>query len=81
MVPIGDVSVMPHACDTRTPEVIRRSIIARGAADPPIVTKRTERDQVKMVRMEKIVLANGDTLRANASANSSITTTVSYVGM
>jgi hypothetical protein len=31
--------------------------------------------------MEKIVLANGDTLRANASANSSITTTVSYVGM
>jgi hypothetical protein len=34
-----------------------------------------------VVDMEKIVLANGDTLRANASANSSITTTVSYVGM
>lgn len=34
-----------------------------------------------VVDMEKIVLANGDTLRANASANSAITTTVSYVGM
>jgi len=34
-----------------------------------------------VVDMEKIVLANGDTLRANASANIAITTTVSYVGM
>ena len=34
-----------------------------------------------VVDMEKIVLANGDTLRANASANATITTTVSYVGM
>jgi hypothetical protein len=34
-----------------------------------------------VVDMEKLVLANGDTLRANASANSAITTTVSYVGM
>jgi|694.fasta_scaffold22155_6 hypothetical protein len=34
-----------------------------------------------VVDMEKIVLANGDTLRAAASANSAITATVSYVGM
>lgn len=34
-----------------------------------------------VVDMEKIVLASGDTLRANASANLAITNTVSYVGM
>lgn len=30
--------------------------------------------------MEKLVLGNGDALAANASANSAITATVSYVG-
>lgn len=30
---------------------------------------------------EKIVLGNGDTLQANASANTSITATVSYIGI
>lgn len=34
-----------------------------------------------VVDMEKLVLASGDTLRANASANLSITATVSYVGI
>lgn len=34
-----------------------------------------------VIDMEKLVLANGETLRANASAVSSITSTVSYVGI
>ena len=34
-----------------------------------------------VVDMEKLVLTNGDTIRANASANVSITATVSYVGI
>ena len=34
-----------------------------------------------VVDMEKLVFANGDTLRANASANLSITNTISYVEM
>lgn len=33
-----------------------------------------------VVDMEKIVLGNGDSLLANASANSAITATASYVG-
>lgn len=38
-------------------------------------------DDTFVVDMEKLVLANGDTLRANASGNSAITATVSYVGI
>lgn len=34
-----------------------------------------------VVDMEKLVLANGDTIRANASGNLSVTATVSYVGI
>ena len=34
-----------------------------------------------VVDMEKLVLGNGDRLMANASANSAITSTVSYVGI
>ena len=41
IVPMGDVSVMPHAWATRTPDFIKRSIIARGAAEPPMVTSRS----------------------------------------
>jgi len=33
-----------------------------------------------VIDMEKLVLGNGDVLAANASANSAITATVSYVG-
>lgn len=34
-----------------------------------------------VVDMEKLVLANGDALFANASANSAITATLSYIGV
>lgn len=34
-----------------------------------------------VIDMEKIVLGNGDAIVANASANSAITSTVSYVGI
>jgi hypothetical protein len=34
-----------------------------------------------VVDMEKLVLANGDTIQATASANTAITATVSYVGI
>jgi len=34
-----------------------------------------------VVDMEKLVLTNGDTIRADASANLTITATVSYVGI
>jgi hypothetical protein len=34
-----------------------------------------------VVDMEKLVLGNGDRLMANASANTAITTTISYVGI
>jgi hypothetical protein len=34
-----------------------------------------------VVDMEKLVLSNGDILQANASANTAITATVSYVGI
>jgi hypothetical protein len=34
-----------------------------------------------VVDMEKLVLANGDTIEATASLNSSVTATVSYVGI
>ena len=40
IVPIGEVSVIPQAWQTRTPIRMIRSIIARGAAEPPIVTTR-----------------------------------------
>jgi len=30
---------------------------------------------------EKLILGNGDTLRANASANAAITATISYIGV
>jgi len=35
VVPIGDVSVMPQAWATRRPARMKRSIIARGIAEPP----------------------------------------------
>ena len=38
-------------------------------------------DDTFVVDMEKLVLGNGDTLRANASANNTVTATVSYVGI
>lgn len=34
-----------------------------------------------VIDWEKLVLGNGDTLRANASANTSVTSTVSYIGV
>jgi hypothetical protein len=34
-----------------------------------------------VVDWEKLVLGNGDTLRANATASTSITSTVSYIGV
>lgn len=34
-----------------------------------------------VVDLEKLVLGNGDTIRANASANTSVTASVSYVGI
>lgn len=34
-----------------------------------------------VVDMEKLVLSNGDKIQANASANTSVTATVSYVGI
>jgi hypothetical protein len=34
-----------------------------------------------VIDMEKLVLGNGDTLRANASVDNTITATVSYVGI
>lgn len=34
-----------------------------------------------VVDLEKLVLSNGDSIRANASANTSITATVNYVGI
>ncbi len=34
---MGEVSVIPHACCTRVPFFISRSIMNRGAAEPPIV--------------------------------------------
>jgi hypothetical protein len=34
-----------------------------------------------VVDFEKLVLSNGDTLRANATVNTSITSTVSYIGV
>lgn len=34
-----------------------------------------------VIDSEKLILGSGDTLRANASANVSITTTVSYIGI
>ena len=37
-MPIGEVSVIPQAWPTRMPIFISRSIIARGAAEPPMVT-------------------------------------------
>ena len=37
---MGEVSVIPQAWPTRMPIFISRSIIARGAAEPPMVTRR-----------------------------------------
>jgi hypothetical protein len=34
-----------------------------------------------VIDLEKLVLSNGDTIRGNASANTSVTASVSYVGM
>jgi len=34
-----------------------------------------------VVDMEKLVLANGDQIRANVSANSAVTSTVSFIGI
>jgi hypothetical protein len=34
-----------------------------------------------VIDLEKLVLGNGDTIRANASANTSVTASVSYVGI
>jgi len=34
-----------------------------------------------VVDLEKLVLSNGDSIRGNASANTSVTASVSYVGM
>lgn len=34
-----------------------------------------------VVDFEKLVLSNGDTLQANATANTSVTSTVSYIGV
>ena len=42
MVPIGDISVMPHACSTCSPcRFWKPSIIAGGAADPPTIICRS----------------------------------------
>lgn len=38
-------------------------------------------DDTLVIDMEKLVLANGETIRANTSANSAITATVVYVGI
>ena len=38
MVPIGDISVMPQAWPTWMPRSRNHLIIARGAAEPPMVT-------------------------------------------
>ena len=34
-----------------------------------------------VIDLEKLVLSNGDSIRGNASANTSVTASVSYVGM
>lgn len=61
-------------------------LIPSGSADANTTVQIYKNVQVAssdtyVMDMEKLVLGNGDMLRANASANTAVTVTVSYVGI
>jgi hypothetical protein len=61
-------------------------LIPSGTADASTTVQIYKNVQVAssdtyVMDMEKLVLGNGDMLRANASANTAIACTVSYVGI